>query len=75
MAPPSVSLALKSKPKVKLFAQAAKANASQQAPRFAPASAHENFLCLLQLKEVFPNLPQATIISMYQTSLGVARAS
>jgi len=30
---------------------------------------------LLQLKEVFPNLPQATIISMYQTSLGGANAS
>jgi len=30
---------------------------------------------LLQLKEAFPNLPQATIISMHQVSLGVARAS
>ena len=30
---------------------------------------------LLQLKEAFPNLPQATIISMHQASLGVARAS
>jgi len=30
---------------------------------------------LLQLKEAFSNLPQATIISMYQASLGIARAS
>ena len=30
---------------------------------------------MLQLKKAFPNLPQATIISMHQTSLGVARAS
>ena len=30
---------------------------------------------MLQLKEAFPNLPQATIISMHQASLGVARAS
>ena len=30
---------------------------------------------MLQLKEAFPNLPQATIISMHQVSLGVARAS
>ena len=32
-------------------------------------------MCLLQLKETLPNLPQATIISMYQTSLGSANAS
>jgi len=32
-------------------------------------------LHLLQLKEAFPNLPQATIISMYQASLGSANAS
>ena len=30
---------------------------------------------LLQLKKAFSNLPQATIISMHQVSLGVARAS
>ena len=30
---------------------------------------------MLQLKEAFPNLPQATIISIHQASLGVARAS
>jgi len=44
-------------------------------PKFAPASSHEDFLRLLQLKEAFPNLPQATIISMHQARLGVARAS
>jgi len=44
-------------------------------PKFAPASSHENFLRLLQLKKAFSNLPQATIISMHQASLGVARAS
>ena len=44
-------------------------------PKFDPASSHEDFLRLLQLKEAFPNLPQATIISMHQVSLGVARAS
>ena len=75
MAPPPVPLASKPKPKVKSFAQAAKANATQPAPRFAPASAHEDFLRLLQLKEAFPNLPQATIISMHQASLGVVRTS
>ena len=53
--------------------QAAKANIS--GPKFAPASSHEDFLRLLQLKEAFPNLSQATIISMHQASLGVARAS
>ena len=61
---PPVPLASKPKPKAKSFAQAVKANVSQQTPRFAPASSHEDFLCLLQLKEAFPNLPQATIISM-----------
>ena len=70
---PLVPLASKPKPKAKSFAQAAKANIS--GPKFAPASSHEDFLCLLQLKEAFPNLPQATIISMHQVSLGVARAS
>jgi len=43
--------------------------------KFASASSHENFLQLLQLKEAFPNLSQATIIFMHQMSLGVARAS
>ena len=75
MAPPPVPLASKPKPKAKLFAQAVKANISQQTPRFAPASSHEDFLHLLQLKEAFPNLPQATIISMHQASLGSANAS
>ena len=32
-------------------------------------------MCLLQLKKAFPNLPQATIISMHQASLGSANAS
>ena len=75
MALPPVLLASKPKPKVKSFAQAVKANVSQQTPRFAPASSHEDFVHLLQLKEVFPNLPQATIISMHQASLGSANAS
>jgi len=75
MALSSVSLASKPKPKVKLFAQAAKANVTQQALRFALASSHEDFLCLLQLKEAFPNLPQTTIIFMHQASLGVTKAS
>ena len=75
MAPPPVPLASKPKPKAKSFAQAVKANISQQTPRFAPASSHEDFLRLLQLKEVFPNLPQAIIISIYQASLGSANAS
>jgi len=73
--PPPIPLASKPKPKVKSFAQAVKANVSQQTPRFAPASSHEDFLCLLQLKEMFPNLSQATIISMHQASLGSANAS
>ena len=66
-------MASKPKPKVKSFAQAAKANIS--GPKFASASSHEDFLQLLQLKETFPNLPQATIISVHQASLGDARAS
>ena len=75
MALPPVPLASKPKPKAKSFAQTVKANVSQQTPRFAPASSHEDFLHLLQLKEAFPNLPQATIISMHQASLGSANAS
>jgi len=44
-APPLVPLASKPKPKVKSFAQAAKANGStQKTPRFAPASSHKDFL-------------------------------
>jgi len=70
--PPPVPLAFKPKPKAKLFAQVAKANIS--GPKFVPTSSYEDFLYLLQLKEAFSNLPQATIISMYQASLGVARA-
>ena len=62
---PLVSLVSKSKFKVKLFAQAAKANISQQALRFVPVSSHKDFLCLLQLKKIFPNISQATIISMH----------
>ena len=68
-----VSLASKPKPKAKSFAQAAKANIP--GPKFALSSSHEDFLQLLQLKEAFPNFPQATIISMHQVSLDVARAS
>ena len=57
-APPPVSLVSKPKPKVKSFAQAAKAkNIAQQTPMFAPASSYEDFLQLLQLKEAFYNLP------------------
>jgi len=71
-----VLLAFKPKPKVKLFIQAVKANnITQQVPRLASISSHEDFLQLFQLKEAFPNLLQATIISMYQTSLGDAGAS
>jgi len=66
-------LASKPKPKAKSFAQAAKANIS--GPKFALTLSYENFFHLLQLKEAFPDLPQATIISMHQASLGVARAS
>ena len=70
-APPPVPLASKPKPKVKSFAQATKANnITQQTPRFAPASSHEDFLQLLQLKEAFSNLLQTTIISIHQASLG-----
>ena len=72
---PSVSLVSKPKPKIKSFAQAVKANISQQTLRFALASSHEDFMCLVQLKEMFPNLPQAIIISMHQASLGGANAS
>jgi len=42
-----------------------KANITQQALRFALTLSHEDFLYLLQLKEIFPNLSQAIIISMY----------
>jgi len=63
---PPVPLASKPKPKAKSFAQAAKANIS--GPKFAPTSSHEDFLQLLQLKEAFSNLSQATIISMHQVS-------
>ena len=52
-----------------------KANISQQTSRFPPALSYEKFLCLLQLKEVFPNLPQTTIISIHQASLGSTNAS
>ena len=62
-APPLVPLAFKPKPKAKSFAQAPKANIPS--PKFAPALSHKDFLQLLQLKEVFSNLPQATIISMH----------
>ena len=72
-ASPPVPLAFKPKPKAKSFAQVTKANISS--PKFAFALSYEHFLHLLQLKEAFPNLPQATIISMHQASLGVARAS
>ena len=75
MSLPPVPLASKPKPKVKSFAQAVKANVSQQTPKFAPASSYKDFLHLLQLKEAFPNLSQATIISMHQASLGSANAS
>ena len=44
MVPPPVPLVSKPKPKVKSFAQAVKANVSQQTPRFASASSHEDFL-------------------------------
>ena len=73
--PPLVPLASKHKPKVKLFAQAAKASSTQQTPRFAPVSSHKDFLQLLQIKEALSNLPQTTITSMHQASLGSAGAS
>ena len=69
MASPSILLPSKSKSKVKPFTQAVKTNINQQALKFAPVSSHEDFLCLLQLMEIFSNLPQAIIISMYQASL------
>ena len=47
MVPPPFLLASKPKPKVKSFAQTVKANVSQQTPRFALASFHKDFLCLL----------------------------
>ena len=72
---PSIPLTSKPKSKTKLFAQAMKANIFQQTPRFALALSHEDFLYLLQLKKAFPNLPQATIISMHQASLGGVNAS
>jgi len=50
-----VLLASKPKPKIKSFAQTAKANITQQASRFAPTSSHKDFLYLLQLKEIFSN--------------------
>ena len=56
IAPPPIPLASKPKLKVKSFAQAVKANVSQQTPRFAPVSSHEDFVRLLQLKKAFPNL-------------------
>jgi len=69
-------LASKPKPKAKSFTQATKANnTAQQTLRFASASSYENFLYLLQLKEAFSNLLQATIISMHQASLGGIEAS
>jgi len=50
--------------------QAAKANTTQQALRFAFISSYEDFLYLLQLREIFLNFSQATITFMYQASLG-----
>jgi len=55
MTPPPIYLAFKPKPKVKLFAQATKANTTQQASRFAPTLSYKNFMCLLQL-EILANL-------------------
>ena len=69
MAPSSILLAFKPKPKVKSFIQATKAKIIQQVPKFVSISSHENILCLLQLKKIFSNLPQAIIISIYQASL------
>jgi len=75
-ASPLVLLAFKPKPKVKSFVQAAKANnLAQQTLRLTSTSSHENFLYLLQLKEAFSNLLQATIIFMHQASLGSVGAS
>ena len=65
-APLPVSLTSKPKPKIKLFAQATKANSfTQQILRFTSTSSHEDFLQLFQLKKAFPNLLQATIISIH----------
>ena len=75
-ASPLVLLAFKPKPKVKSFVQAAKANnLAQQTLRLTSTSSHENFLYLLQLKEAFSNLLQATIIFIHQASLGSVGAS
>ena len=52
----SVLLAFKSKLKIKFFAQTTKTNITQQTSRFTSVLSHENFLCLLQLKEKFCNL-------------------
>ena len=60
-----IPLASKPKLKVKFFAQATKANITQQASRFAFASSHKDFLYLLQLKKMFSSLLQAIIISIY----------
>ena len=68
-----VPLVSKPKPKAKLFAQIAKVNIFSS--KFAFVSSYKDFLYLLQLKKAFPNLSQATIISIYQTSLDVVRAS
>jgi len=51
-----VFLASKPKPKIKSFAQATKANITQQASRFSPILSHKDFLYLLQLKKIFFNL-------------------
>ena len=42
---------------------------------FAFALSHKDFLCLLQLKEIFSSLLQTIIISIHQTSLDNASAS
>ena len=65
IASPPIPLASKPKLKVKFFAQATKANITQQASRFAFASFHKDFLYLLQLKKMFSSLLQAIIISIY----------
>ena len=64
-APLPVSLTSKPKPKIKLFAQATKVNIFTQQIRFTSTSSHEDFLQLFQLKKAFPNLLQATIISIH----------
>ena len=71
-----VPLASKPKPNAKLFSQASKTNnTTQKTPRFAFASFYKDFLHLLQFKEAFSNLLQVTIISMYQVSLDIIKAS